>query len=147
MPKTVKEIKKLLERYRFLKFAVVGGIGVPINFGILYGLTETGLHYVASAFIAIMVAMTVNYLLNHYWTFWDRKDSNGSLVKGWCKYAIISGISDGIYIGLMILFVEISELWYLLSAAIAMFIVMLFRYTIVNRLVWRKRDAKISQEV
>ena len=139
-------IKGLLDKYRFLRFAIVGGIGVPINLGILYGLTEAGLIYVASAFLAIMIAMTVNYLLNHYWTFSHRRDSNSSLVKGWLKYAVISGIGDGIYLGLMVLFTEVAGLWYIGSAMIAMGIVMVARYLVVSRLVWGKRHGAVVKE-
>ena len=135
----MKIIRRLLGKYhRFIKFAIVGGIGVPINLGILYGLTESGLYYVASAISAIVIALTVNYLLNHYWTF--KKEGNKSLIRGWCKYAIVSSIGDGIYLGLMVLFVEIAGVYYILSALMAMGMVMLARYAVVSRLVWRKQN-------
>jgi len=121
-----------------MKFAIVGGIGVPINLGILYGLTESGLHYVVSAIIAIVVALTVNYLLNHYWTF--RKEGNKSLIRGWCKYAVVSGVGDGIYLGLMVLFVEIAGIFYILSALMATFMVFTVRYAVVSRFIWRKHN-------
>jgi len=135
----MKFIRILLNRYRrFIKFAIVGGCGVPINLGVLYGLTESGLHYVASAIIAIAVALTVNYLLNHYWTF--KKEGNKSLFRGWCKYAVVSSIGDSIYLGLMVLFVEIAGIYYILSAMMAIFMVFTVRYAVVSRLIWRKHN-------
>jgi dolichol-phosphate mannosyltransferase len=132
-------IKRLLTKYRrLMKFALVGGIGVPINLGILYGLTESGLHYVVSAIIAIAVALTVYYLLNHYWTF--RKEGNKSLIRGWCKYVVVSSIGDGIYLGLMVLFVEIAGIFYILSALMAIFMVFTVRYAVVSRFIWRKQN-------
>lgn len=125
-------------RYRLLRFAVVGGIGVPINLGILYGLTEMGLHYAVSAFLAIMIAMTINYVLNHHWTFKDRQGSNKSLFRGWLKYAVVSGIGDGLYLGLMVLLTEILDLWYIASAIAALATIMIARYLVVSKIIWGK---------
>lgn len=141
----MKIIRRLFTKYhRFIKFAIVGGIGVPINLGILYGLTESGLFYVASAIIAVAIALTVNYLLNHYWTF--KKEGNKSLIRGWCKYAVVSGIGDGVYLGLMVLFVEIAGIFYILSALMAMGIVMFARYAVVSRFIWKKNINKPELE-
>lgn len=134
-------IKRLL-KHRFIKFAIVGGIGVPINLGILYGLTEAGLFYALSAFIAIMLAMTINYLLNHYWTF--QKQGKQSLFRGWLKYAVVAFAGDGIYLGLMALFVEVAGFYYILSAVIALASVMLMRYAVVSRLIWGRKHEKIN---
>ena len=54
------------------------------------GLTEAGLYYVASAAIAVIVAISFNYFLNHYWTFKDRHTS--SLGKGYVKYMVVGCI-------------------------------------------------------
>ena len=141
----MKIIRRLFTKYhRFIKFAIVGGIGVPINLGILYGLTESGLFYVASAIIAVAIALTVNYLLNHYLTF--KKEGNKSLIRGWCKYAVVSGIGDGVYLGLMVLFVEIAGIFYILSALMAMGIVMFARYAVVSRFIWKKNINKPELE-
>jgi putative flippase GtrA len=93
---------------------------------------------VVSAIIAIAVALTVNYLLNHYWTF--RKEGNKSLIRGWCKYVVVSSIGDGIYLGLMVLFVEKAGIFYILSALMAIFMVFTVRYAVVSRFIWRKQN-------
>ena len=59
---------------RPLKFLIVGGVGVGLNMGLLFLLTEKfNVWYMASSAIGILVATAWNYLINNYWTF-GRKD-------------------------------------------------------------------------
>lgn len=122
---------------RFIKFACVGGSGVGVHFGVLYGLTTAGLIYWASAIIAIAIAMTYNYTLNNWWTFKDARKRGKDYFKGLWKYAMVSFIGDGMYLGSMILLTEKAHLYYLLSAAISMGVIMILRYIIIRRFVWR----------
>lgn len=122
---------------RFIKFACVGGSGVGVHFGILYGLTSSGLIYWASAIVAILIAMTYNYTLNNYWTFNDKRKRGKEYFKGLWQYAIVSFIGDGSYLGLMVLLTEKAQLYYLLSAAISMGSIMILRYIIIRRFIWR----------
>jgi len=58
------------ERVRFLKFAVVGGIGSVIDFGIANLLTHyfsTPLTYAGT--ISFICAVTSNFIWNRYWTY------------------------------------------------------------------------------
>lgn len=122
---------------RFIKFACVGGSGVGVHFGILYGITTLGLIYWASTIIAIIIAMTYNYTLNNYWTFGDKRKRGKDYFKGLGKYAAVSFIGDGMYLGLMILLTEKAHLFYLLSAAISMISIMILRYVVIRRFVWK----------
>lgn len=132
-------VKKLLH-HKFLKFCIVGGMGFFVNMGILYGLTESGLYYMASAIIAIALAMVFCYTLNNYWTFGSRVRGVKAYAKSLWKYAIVSFIGDGLSFGLLVFFTEVVDLWYMVSAVAATFIVAVFRYVVVRRLIWRKAD-------
>lgn len=129
---------------RFIKFACVGGTGVVVHFGILYGITSAGLVYWCSAIIAIAIAMTYNYTLNNFWTFKDKRKIGLEYLKGWWKYAIVSFIGDGMYLGMMVLLTEKANLYYLLSAAISMGTIMLLRYVVIRRFIWRVSNVKVS---
>jgi dolichol-phosphate mannosyltransferase len=122
---------------RFFKFACVGGSGVGVHFGILYGITSAGLIYWCSAIIAIVIAMAYNYTFNNYWTFKDARKRGKDYFKGLWKYAIVSFIGDGMYLGFMVLLTEKAHLFYLMSAAIAMGLIMILRYIVIRRFVWR----------
>jgi putative flippase GtrA len=103
----------------------------------LYGLTTLGLFYAWSAVIAIVISATYNYTLNNKWTFKEKSYVGKRYWNGWVKYCSISFIGDGLYLGFMVLLVEKAHLYYLLAAAISMFTIMLLRFAIVKKLVWR----------
>lgn len=128
---------------RFLKFCVVGWLGAAVHLAVLYGLTEyVGLLYVLSAAIAVIVAATNNYVLNHKWTFRDVRDGNANVFIGWLKYLSSVSITELVYLGLLALFTEVFGLWYMLSAGIAIAITSVLRYIVVAKWVWKIDVAK-----
>lgn len=55
---------------KFIKFAIVGGTGAIITWGLTWLFTEkAGFWYMGSLVIATFVAMVSNFLFNNYWTF------------------------------------------------------------------------------
>jgi putative flippase GtrA len=55
---------------QLFKFGLVGGSGYLINLAVFAVLTGSlGLHHVAAAIGAFVVAVTNNFLLNRHWTF------------------------------------------------------------------------------
>ena len=132
-------VTKYLDKYRFLRFAIVGGIGVPINLGILVALKEIGLNYVIAVILATEIAMSINYLLNNYWTFNNRKKINK--LKGWARYALISLPFDGVSFALTVTLKETvlkDYYWgYLMAAGAGLVCAAILRYIMVKRFVWR----------
>lgn len=123
----------------FAKFCAVGASGVLIHFAVLYSFTEfIGLHYLLSAVIAVLMASTNNYILNHMWSFRDRMAAVKNRFIGWLKFISTSAIIDGIYISLLALFVEIVGLWFILAAFISLLITTPLRFIIVSRWIWKK---------
>lgn len=59
---------------QFVKFSIVGGIGVLINLGLTYALTQFfGLWYLYSNMIGIACAVVSNFAGNKFWTFQEEK--------------------------------------------------------------------------
>jgi len=128
-------VKLYLYKFRWLRFGIVGATGTVIHLAVLYGLTDLiGLWYIASAVIAVVVAATNNYILNHIWTFKERKIESHR--AGWLKYLLLVGLCDGIYIGLLAFFTELFGLWYILSAILSLLIVFPVRYNIARLWIW-----------
>lgn len=127
-------------RMRLVKFFTVGAIGMPVNLGILYGLTESGLFYIASAAIAVYVAISFNYFLNHYWTFKDRQTSG--LFRGYLKYMVVGAVSEGMYLGLLALAVEVLHIYYVLAAGAIVIGLGFLRFYVIGRWIWRKNEGK-----
>jgi len=60
-------------KLRFIKFSIVGSIGVGVNLGLLYILVECfGLYYLLAAAISIGASVVSNFILNDKWTWRDR---------------------------------------------------------------------------
>ena len=67
-PRTRREIN------RFLKFSVVGGIGVVVDFGIFNLLANVlGVGSIFASVISFSAAVTSNFLWNRYWTYPDSR--------------------------------------------------------------------------
>ncbi len=63
---------------RLLTFAGVGALGFVVDFSLTWSLTRlAGLHPLISRIIAMMVAMSVTYLLNRSFTFQSKAASRG----------------------------------------------------------------------
>ncbi len=134
--KTRLFIVRYLDKYRWVRFGIVGGIGSLIHFAVLFSLTEVaGLWYIFSAIIAILAAATSNYILNQTWTFAEKRVHRHIL--GWIKYLLLASISDFVYLMLLAYFTEVVGLWYILSAIISLLIVFPFRYNISRLWIWR----------
>ena len=124
-----------LYKFRWLRFGIVGAVGAVVHLAVLYGLSNLmGLWYIASGVIAVLAAATTNYILNHIWTFKERKIDNLSV--GWLKYLLLAGLMDGTYIGLLAFFTEVVGLWYMLSAALSLLIIFPVRYNIARLWIW-----------
>ena len=73
-----------LEYYRsFIKFAVVGAIGVVVNEGLLVAIQSEGVYFLYAGAISIEVSILSNFVLNDLWTFSDRRTGSiaGRLAK------------------------------------------------------------------
>lgn len=67
---------------RLVRFAFVGGSGVPVNLLILAALVEwAGWHYLLAAAVSIEASTLWNYALNRAWTWRDRDRSLWSLLS------------------------------------------------------------------
>jgi len=131
----------LIVKYqRYVKFAIVGGVGSIINWSILYALTEyAGLWYILSSIIGLLIVGTINYFANHYWTFKNEKGQNSNLFFGWMKYQVSNGLCSLIYLGVLALLTEKFGVWYMFSAMLAVLVSSTAMFFTVRKMVWGKK--------
>lgn len=54
---------------QFLRYAVVGGLAFIVDFLVLAGAVDLGIHYIAATIVAFMAGHLVNYCLCVFWVW------------------------------------------------------------------------------
>jgi dolichol-phosphate mannosyltransferase len=73
----------------FIKFLLVGAVGVFVNLGIFTLLLKMGVNKYLASPIAIQISIVSNFLLNNYWTFRWRNTGDSIRIRG-VKYNLVS---------------------------------------------------------
>jgi dolichol-phosphate mannosyltransferase len=126
---------------RFIRFGIVGGIGVIVNMG-FYTIFHNifGIFDMIAVNIAIEISILSNFVLNERWTFGDRA------VKGWKKYLkrmISFNIGNGVVTYLVqpaTLFVltRYFGMWDKLALLIGIVLAALANYSISTKLIFKR---------
>ena len=95
----------------FVKFGLVGGLGVFVNLGVLWLLRSVGVTDTAASAVAIEVSILSNFVLNERWTFRDRADELGreGLWSRAVRFQLVSGVGAllqwSAFVGLNVLWI------------------------------------------
>jgi dolichol-phosphate mannosyltransferase len=87
----IRATRRLLES-QFVRFCAVGASGYAVNLAVYAALLAAGLHYVAAATIAFLVAAASNYAWNRAWTF---RASRAPLLGQGARALTVSALSLG----------------------------------------------------
>lgn len=88
----LSRIPRLLLDGEFARFCVVGASGYAVNLAVYAALLAAGLHYLAAAAIAFVVAAGNNYAWNRTWTF---RTSDAPVLRQGARALLVSGLSLG----------------------------------------------------
>jgi len=101
---------------RFVKFAAVGLSGVVVNLATLALLRALGVHTNLASAVAIEVSTLSNFVVNHRWTFGDRRADGGSLLGSGLRFHLVSLVGGAIQ---FVVFVAMNVAWLVLLASAA----------------------------
>jgi dolichol-phosphate mannosyltransferase len=87
----IRATHRLLEN-QFVRFCAVGASGYAVNLAVYAALLEAGMHYLAAAAIAFLVAAGSNYLWNRTWTF---RTSDAPVLRQGARALVVSALSLG----------------------------------------------------
>ena len=87
----IRATHRLLEN-QFVRFCAVGASGYAVNLAVYAALLEAGMHYLAAAAIAFLVAAGSNYLWNRTWTF---RTSDAPVHRQGARALVVSALSLG----------------------------------------------------
>ena len=86
-----RAIRRLPES-QFLRFCAVGASGYAVNLAVYAALLAAGLHYLAAAALAFLVAAASNYVWNRTWTF---RTSDAPVISQGVRAVVVSALSLG----------------------------------------------------
>lgn len=122
---------------RFVLFGFVGASGIIVQVGVFAALKRFGVAVpeIAQA-VAILIAMTSNYVLNNMLTFRDRRLSGQGFVRGWFAFAL--GCALGSAANLSV-FSILHRLFIndILASALGAVVGSISNYFLAKRLTWR----------
>jgi len=88
----VTRVIRRLPESQFLRFCAVGASGYAVNLAVYAALLAAGLHYLAAAAIAFLVAAGNNYVWNRTWTF---RTSDAPVIGQGVRAVVVSALSLG----------------------------------------------------
>jgi putative flippase GtrA len=88
----MNRVARRLPEIQFVRFCAVGASGYAINLAVYAALLAAGLHYLAAAAIAFLVAAASNYVWNRTWTF---RTSGAPVLGQGARALVVSGLSLG----------------------------------------------------
>ncbi len=128
------------EMKRALAFAFVGALGICVNVGTLFILTEFfHVYYLVSALIAIELSIIHNFLLNDFWTF--RGDGCYHISSTFQRFGLYQFVSIGgllINFGVLYALTEGIRFYYIESDVIGIFSAFLWNYFINRHYTWKE---------
>jgi len=127
---------------RFLKFCLVGALGVVVNMGLLWLLTEFfGLFYILSAAVSIETSILFNFALNDFWTFRDRRQLGSNTLARVMKYNLTCAVGIGVNLCVLVLLTEAFGIYYIISNLIGIAGATLWNFTISTLWTWRAKPS------
>ena len=111
---------------QIIKFAVAGAIGACIEIGLFFFFIEfTGLHYLVANFIAISVAIMVNYVISQKWVFETGRHSKRKEFVFFIGVSIVALLLNQLF---MFILVDSVEMNMKVSKIVAIGLVAVYNY-------------------
>jgi dolichol-phosphate mannosyltransferase len=128
---------------RFALFAAVGALGLVVHLSVLkflvglYGASSFGLEQ----FIATIVAMTSNFMINNEVTYREKRYSGVRILLGLLLFALVCSVGAVANINIASWVYQRHNVWWVagLSGAV---VGVVWNYAVSSAFVWRKRRAR-----
>lgn len=113
--------------WQFIKFCIVGSLGLIIDFGTTYFMKESiRINKYLAHSTGFTLAVIHNYLLNKHWTFGDQ---DPDLVTQGSKFLVIAVVGLIVSNQLIYLFHNRYSLNFYISKLLAIFVVVVWNFT------------------
>jgi dolichol-phosphate mannosyltransferase len=124
---------------RFILFAMIGGLGLFVHLGVLWGgLRFVGLRFVVAQATAAAVAMTFNFFLNNIFTYRDQRLRGWHLLRGLLLFYLICGIGAVANVGIAAYVFRADRAWWIAGIA-GVIVGSVWNYAVSSVFTWKKR--------
>ncbi|MGJ8583649.1 MAG: glycosyltransferase family 2 protein [Marinosulfonomonas sp.] len=123
---------------KFIMFSIVGASGVIVHMLILTYLFRGGYSsfFVAQA-TATIVAMTTNFLVNNFFTYYDRQLRGWKLIPGWLSFCAASSVGAVANLGVAVYMFETAHVIWFASALAGVIVGSAWNYAVTALLTWK----------
>jgi dolichol-phosphate mannosyltransferase len=132
---------KLVGRWvpvRFLLFAGVGALGVPVHLAVLAPLYRLGpAGFVTGQAAAALAAMTFNFALNNELTYRDVRLRGRRWVRGWLSFVLACGVGLWANVGIAA-YLHGRQVGWLASALAGVAVGVVWNYAVTSVYTWRR---------
>ncbi|MGR3290826.1 MAG: GtrA family protein, partial [Paracoccaceae bacterium] len=119
-------------------FSMVGAFGVVVHMSVMSAIFASGsASFVIAQAVATLVAMTVNFLLNNIFTYFDRQLEGWRMLSGWATFCAASAVGALANIGLSAYLFETLDVPWVGSALVGIIIGATWTYAITALFTWR----------
>ncbi|MEE9387322.1 MAG: glycosyltransferase family 2 protein [Paracoccaceae bacterium] len=123
---------------KFIMFSMVGALGVLVHLAVLSSLFGSGaLSFVTAQAMATLVAMTANFFVNNFFTYFDRQLKGWGLLSGWLSFSAASAVGALANIGLSAYLFENLGVAWLGAALVGIIVGATWNYAITALFTWR----------
>lgn len=134
----MKSLLVKLLRSSFIKYAIVGCLGLVVDLGLFYLLHEVlDVNYLISNIVSSSLAVLHNFILNSFITFKVRD----KLVQRFVSFYLVALIGMGVSSGILALMIDVLMLHSMFSKAVSVFIVAILQYFINKK--WTFGEKKV----
>lgn len=133
-------LDKLIGRYlpvRLVSFALVGLTGIAAHLVLLWLAGVAGFHFLTASAVAVVGAMTWNYVLNNVITYRDQRLKGRAFWLGLASFYVIGAIGVVANVGIADLLFRAGRSWWLAGVAGALMGVV-WNFTMSSIFTWRR---------
>ncbi len=114
---------------RIIRYLISGALAAATLLGSLYVLHQVwGMWYLAASAISFVITLIVSFVLQKFWTFANTETQY--VHKQFFQYTILACVNLGFNALLMYLFVDILQVWYIVSQGLTAAIISVWSYFI-----------------
>lgn len=122
--------------WQFLKFLITGGIALIVNLSFLYFFTSVvGVFYLLSSIFSFLLAVTVNFTIQKFWTFGGRRGNIYVEAPSFLALQIIVNLFLNTF--LLYVFVEYLQIWYLFSQVVVSLCLAVITYFVTKKYIFK----------